>query len=188
MSATDENQTTQFMSVLEEVRQQLLEAQIHFDIWQELLPTERVIEVINRYRGFILPTRKAHLDSFFIKVSNVIDNDPRAPSFYKLFKMLDNNQSLAPSIDIKTLRRQLKQHKEVLRAIKDYRNSKSAHADTQEKTERKPVLFGKSKRMLKELQDIFNNISGAHSQNIWSFSPIPQNNTSILLDKLKGIR
>ena len=53
--------------------------------------------------------------------------------------MLDNNKSLAPSIDIKTLRRQLKQHKEVLRAIKDYRNSKSAHADTQEKTERKPI-------------------------------------------------
>jgi hypothetical protein len=99
--------------------------------------------------------------------------------------MLDNNPALASRVDVQSLRKRLRQHKEVLKRIKKYRNKRAAHWDTQEQAQRKPVLFGDSKRMLEELQDIFNEISGAHSGNIWSFKYSQQGDTSSLLGVLK---
>jgi hypothetical protein len=181
----DEEQVVKFRSLLEELRQQLLDASVHLDIWVQLFPTAQVVDVINQYKGFFQPTRQAHLDRFFIKVSTVVSNDPRAPSFYKIFKMLDNNPALASKVDVRLLRKRLKKHKEVLKGIKEYRDKRSAHGDTQEHAQRKPVLFGDSKRMLKELQDIFNQISAAHSGHVWAFQYSQQSDTNGLLDALK---
>jgi hypothetical protein len=185
MNTQDEEQAAEFKSLLEELRQQLLAACVHFDIWVQLFPTAQVVDAINQYRGFFQPTRQAHLDQLFVKVSNVVSNDPRSPSFYRIFKMLDNNTALASGVNVQSLRKRLKQHKEVLKRIKEYRNKRGAHWDTQERAQRKPVLFGDSKRMLKELQDIFNEISGAHSGNVWSFEYSQQSNTTSLLNVLK---
>ena len=175
----------EFNSLLEELRKQLLEACIHFDIWEQLWPTEEAVGVINQYKGFFQPTREAHLDRFFIKVLNVVSNDARSPSFHRIFKMLDNNPALASGVDVRSLRKRLKQHKDVLRRIKDYRDTRAAHWDTQLVAEPKPVLFGDSKRMLEELQNIFNKISGAHSGNVWSFKYSQQSNATGLLNALK---
>lgn len=185
MTTKDEEQAAEFRSLLEELRQQLLAASVHFDIWEQLFPTAEVVDVINQYIGFFQPTREAHHDRFFIKVSNIVSNDPRAPSFHRIFKMLDNNPALASAVDVQSLRQRLKQHKEVLKGIKKYRDTRGAHWDTQEQAQRKPVLFGDSKRMLKDLQDMFNAISGAHSGNVWSFKYSQQSNTTGLLNALR---
>jgi len=185
MNAKDKEQVAEFRSLLEELRQQLLAVSVHFDTWVQLFPTAQVVDVINQYIGFFQPTREAHLDRFIIKVSNVISNDARSPSFHRIFKMLDNNPALASGVDVQSLRKRLEQHKKVLRRIKRYRNKRAAHWDTKEQAQRKPVLFGDSKRMLEELQDIFNEISGAHSGNLWSFKYSQQADTSSLLDVLK---
>lgn len=185
VNTIDEQQLAEFKSLLEELRQQLLDASIHFDIWVQLFPTAQVVDVINQYRGFFIPTSKAHLDRFFINVSNVVSNDPRAPSFYRIFKMLDNNPALASGVDVQSLRKRLKQHKEILKRINEYRNKRGAHWDTQERAQRKPVLFGDSRRMLEELQNVFNKVCAAHSGNEWLFRTAQHGNTTSLLETLR---
>lgn len=122
MDIINEEQVAEFRPLLEELRQQLLAACVHFDIWVQLFPTAQVVDVVNQYRGFFQPTREAHLDRFFIKIFNVVSSDPRSPSFYRIFKMLDNNPALASGVDVRSLRKSLKQHKEVLKGIKEYRD------------------------------------------------------------------
>ena len=60
----DKNTLDEFKSLLNAVRLQLLDAQMHFDIWEELWPTQEKVDIINAYKGFFLPTRDAHLDRF----------------------------------------------------------------------------------------------------------------------------
>ena len=184
-----EVQTEEFTSLLEELRKQLLEASIYFDIWEQTWPTPQVVDVINRYKGFFQPTRRAFLDQFSIKICNVTGNDRRLPSFYKVFKMLDINPSLAPHVNTRLLRKRLKQHSIILAAIDSYRDTKAAHWDTtnNQVAERKPVLFGNSKRMLKDLQNIFNEICGAATDRTWSFKPLEHKDTKSLLSHLNEL-
>ena len=189
MPEQDEQQIAEFKSLLEELRKQLLDASMYFDIWEQIWPTAQVVDVINRYKGFFQPVRKALFDQFSIKICNVTGNDRRLPSFYKVFKMLDSNPSLAPGVDIQSLRKRLKQHRAVLTAIDSYRNTKAAHWDvTTQAAGRKPVLFGNSKRMLKELQDIFNEICGAATNGVWSFKTAQHGDADSLLNHLGELR
>ena len=188
MNIDDEVQTKGFRSLLEELRKQLLDAAIYFEAWEQIWPTAQVVDVINRYKGFFQPTRKALFDQFSIKICNVISNDRRSPSFHKVFKMLDTYPNLAPNIDVQSLRRRLKQHRAVLTAIDDYRNTKAAHWDVQLTVKKKPVLYGDTRKMLEELEDMFNEISGAATNNFWSFKPIPHGDTVALLNHLNETR
>jgi hypothetical protein len=184
----DETKDKDFGYLLEELRKQLLDASIHFEIWEGLWPTTKVVDVINRYKGFFLPTRNAHIDRFYIKVCNVVSSKPSQPSFYRIFSMLNENAKLAPGLDVRSLKKRLKSHKRTLIAIEQYRNTKAAHWDVELQAERKPVLFGECKRMLKELQNIFNEISGAVTKNVWSFRPIQHGDTNALLNHLNELR
>jgi hypothetical protein len=176
--------TAELKSLLKELAKQLLDASIYLDIWEQLWPTEQVVGVINRYKGFFGPARQAILDQFFIKMCNIISNDRRSPSFYNVFKILGTNPNLAPNIDVQSLRRRLKQHKATIRAIDNYRNTRAAHWDIDVAAEQKPVLYGKSKDMLKEMQDVFNEISRASTNNVWSFKIIQHADTTALLNHL----
>jgi len=188
MDKQNEQETAELKSLLEELRRQLLEASMHFDIWVGLYPTAQVVDVINRYKGFFLPTTKAHFDQFCVRISNIVSSDYRAPSLYKVFKILDANPSLAQNVDIRSLRKRLKQHRKVLEGIKFYRNTKGAHWDTGQVIKRKPVFYGESKRLLKELQEMFNEISGASTNNVWSFKVSQHGDTTALLNHLNELR
>jgi hypothetical protein len=184
VDAIDHEQKAEFENLLEELRKQLLDACVHFDIWEQLWPTEEAVDVINQYKGFFIPTRNAHLDRFFIKVCNILSNDSKSPSFYRILSMIGKNPSLALGIDARAVKNRLNKHKNVLEGIKQYRDTKAAHWDTNISDPRKPVLFGESKKLLKDLQDIFNEISSANSRNVWSFSYSQQGDTYGLLNTL----
>ena len=185
MGAVDKEQVADFRSLLEELRKQLLEACVHFDIWEQLWPTEEVVSVINQYRGFFIPARIAHLNQFFIKVCNVLSNDPKSPSLYRVLSMIGRNPELAPNIDARKVKSRLRKHKDVLEGIKQYRDTKSAHWDMSISDAEKPVLFGESREMLKELQKIFNEIYRSHTGNRrWSFKPLEHDDASRLLRAL----
>jgi hypothetical protein len=188
MDKQNAQQIEEFKSILEELRKQLLDASIHFEIWEELWPTLQVVDIINLYKGFFLPTRNAHLDRFFIKVSNIVSNESKSPSFYRIFKMLDNNQYLAPGVDARSLRKRLRQYKGVLEGINNYRNTRGAHWDTDIQTQRKPILFGDCRRMLEELQNIFNEICIAATKEEWFFKVIQHGDTTALLNHLNELR
>ena len=185
MNVANEKQVTKFRALLEELRKQLLDACTHFDIYVQLWPTKEVVDVVNRYRGFFQPTFMAHFDRFSMKICNVVSNKSSQPSFYRIFNMLDSNTALAPGIDIQSLRERLENHRKVINAIKVHRDKKAAHFDMKISIQRKPILFGECKRMLEELQAIFNEISRAHSGQVWSFKYSQQSNTSSFLNALK---
>ncbi len=187
-NASEQQQLEGFESLLEEVRRQLTYAQIHFSIWEQLWPTEENVDIINAYRGFFLPTRDANLDLFFITISNVVSNDPRAPSLYRLLSMIDNYPGLAPNIiDIQLLRNRLKAQKNLLKRIKGFRNKRAAHWGTEVSEQIGPVRFGESREVLKELQNIFNEISYAHGNQTWIFKPTEHRDASRVIDNLRRI-
>jgi len=178
----------EFEYVFEILRQQLLDASSHFHIFEQLWPTEKVVDVINRYKGFFQPTRAAHLESLIIKVSNIVSNKADDPSFYRILKMVGINSRLAPDINVREVKQRIKKHKKTLEAIKNFRNTRVAHWDTSIEKLEKPVLLGDTKRMLKELADIFNEISTSHSKSEWVFRYSEQGDVIALIDGLKRLR
>jgi len=117
----------EFECVLEILRRQLLDASSYFYIFEQLWPTERVVDVINRHKGFFQPTRAAHLASLMIKVRDIVSNKDTAPSFYRILKMVEINPDLARDINVREVRRRIKKHRKTLEAIKDYCNKRVAH-------------------------------------------------------------
>jgi hypothetical protein len=182
------NEQGGFENVFEILRKQLLAASVHLYIWEQLWPTEKVVEVINQYKGFFQPTRDAHLDRLIMRVSDILSNKANAPSFYRVLNMIGIDSNLAPDINVHETKKRLRKHKEVLEAIKDYRDKRVAHWDTSVEKLAKPVLLGLTKKMLKELEDIYNRISASHSSETWVFRYVEERNTSSLLEALKKKR
>ena len=182
------NEKEEFEYIFEILRKQLLDASSHFYIFEQLWPTEKVVGVINRYKGFFQPTRAAHLDSLIIKVSDIVSNKATAPSFYRILKMIGRNSNLAPDINVREVKKRIRKHKKTLEAVKDYRNKRVAHWITNVENEEvdKPLLLN-TKRMLKELGKIFNEISGSHSNNVWAFRYSQQGDVIAVIDGLKRL-
>jgi hypothetical protein len=112
----------EFENTFEIFRQQLLNASVNFYIWEQLFPTEKVVDIINQYIGFFQPTREAHLDGLIIKVSEILSNGRNAASLYRILNMIGRNPNLAPSINVREIKKRLRNHRKVVEAIKDYRN------------------------------------------------------------------
>jgi len=187
----------EFENVFEILRKQLLNASVNFYIWEQLFPTEKVIDIINRYIGFFQPTREAHLDGLIIKVSEILSSGRNAASLYRILNMIGRNPNLAPSINVREIKKRLRNHKKVVEAIRDYRNKRVAHWDITSVKERvvpeyasikrfrKPIFFGETKEMLTELQAIWNKISASHLREIHAFRYGQQRDTVSLLEALR---
>ena len=120
----------EFEKVFAILEKLLLDAGVNIYIWEQLKPTEKVVATLNQYKGFFVHTRAAHVDGFILKVSDVLSNSATAPSFYRILNMLGINSSLAPDINGGEIKKRLRKHKEVLEAIKEWRNKRVAHWDT----------------------------------------------------------
>jgi hypothetical protein len=176
----------EFEYVLEILRKQLLSVSTCIYIYEQLFPTEKGVDIINRYKGFFQPTRAAHIDSLIIRVSTILSKQSTAPSFYCILNMIGRNPYLAPNINVHEIKKRLRKHIKSLKAIEDFRNKRVAHWDTSVEDEEvdKPLLLD-TKRMLEELEAIFNEISASHSNNEWSFKYGQQGDTISLLEALK---
>jgi len=93
---------------------------------------------------------------------------------------------LAPSLDVKLLKRKIKNKRDILRRIVDFRNKRAAHWDMTLNGPLNRIKYGESKKLLEDLEDIFNEISGAHTQGIWSFKPLQHGDTSRMIDILNS--
>jgi hypothetical protein len=190
----DESETFEYVFGI--LRNQLLNASVNFYIWEQLFPTEKVIDIINRYIGFFQPTREAHLDGLIIKVTEILSGRANAASFYHILDMIARNPKLAPGIDVDQMRGRLANHRKVVEAIKHYRNKRVAHWDISEANRQapeyagikrlgKPVLFGETREMLADLQAIYNKISASHCQTIHAFRYGQQADTPTLIETLR---
>lgn len=176
-----------FEKRLEVLRVELLQAHTHFHIWEQLWPTEEVVRVINQYKGFFVPARDAHLNTFVVKATNVVKPSEDA-SFEHLFIILDNAPYLAPELDVNSLRARLKKLEPILLSIEDARHA-FAHTKIRVSKPKSSYTYGQAKKVLEELQTIFNEIhrsfTGGH---VWSFRMIPHDDTYYVLDHLKRKR
>lgn len=152
---------TAFKKLIEEARQQLLAAQAHLDIWEALHPTEQVVDVLNLYKGFFIPTRDAHRDRFFIKTHNVTDTDKRAPSFHRILRMIRGYPDLAPDVDLRDPSARLRKQRDVLSRIGTFRDKRVAHWDSDPPAS--SILLGECRKLLEELEDMFNVIHVSYS-------------------------
>lgn len=184
-----ESEKEEFEYVLDVLRQQLVDASSYFYIFEQLWPTEKVVDVIRRHKGFFQPTRAAHLASVTIKVREIVSNKADAPSFYRILKMVERNPSFAQDVNVREIKRRIKKHRKTLEAIKDYCNKRVAHwvTSVEDDDVKKPLLLD-TKRMLKEFGDIFNEISRSHSQREWSFKYMQHKDVITLIDGLKRLR
>jgi ABC-type phosphate transport system auxiliary subunit len=182
------NEQEEFENIFTILQRQLLAASVHFYIWEQLWPTEKVVGTINQYKGFFRPTIDAHHDRFINKVSDVMSNNRNAPSFYRILNMIGRNSNLAADISVREVKKRLKKHKKVLRAIKNLRNKRVDHWDTSIEALRKPVLYGDAKKMLEDLKNISNEISASHSRSIHAFRYLEEGDTNNLLQTLKRKR
>ena len=176
--------TDDFESLIEEVRKQLLAAQTHFDIWEALyFRSEDVAAVLDMYKGFFVPTIDAHVTVFFIKALNVVDSDKRAPSFHRVFRMIERDSTLAPGLSLEALLHRLEKQQDTLDRLKSVRNKRAAHWDT--KSEPDTVLVEESRTLLQELQSIFNDIHNAHAGSMWRFKLLDDHHTGDVVLALK---
>ena len=182
------NEQEEFENIFAILQRQLLAASVQFYIWEQLRPTGKVVSTINQYKGFFRPTRDAHNDRFINKVSDVMSNNPNAPSFYRILNMIGRNSKLAADISVREVKKRLRKHKKVLEAIKDLRNKRVDHWDTSIEGLSKHVLYGDAKKMLEDLKKISNEISASHSRSIHAFRYVEQGDTTSLLEALKRKR
>ena len=145
-----------FDRLMEEIGSQLVQAQSSFDIWQALWPTENVVDTVNAYRGFFIPTRDAHRDRFFTKAVTVAKPGRSAPSLHRLLEMIRKDGSLAPGVEAASLTARLRVLKPRVDKAESLRNRRAAHWDTEQQPDK--VTLGEFRAFLTELQDVYNEV------------------------------
>ena len=169
-----------------QVRQHLLDAQTHLDIWERLSDrTEADVRAMNPLREFFKPTIGAHLMGFYIKASIVVDTDPRVASLNSVIKMIEEHAELAPGLSIIDVRRRLKKVRRSARKLSNFRDQRVAHWDAT--TQPAPAVLGPTRSLLSDLQGLYNEISSAHSGDFWSFRYQEHTHVEDLIAVLKDV-
>ena len=74
---------------IESIYDTILEAKYNFHIWLEIFPVEAIVHILNRYRGFFIPTMMAHRKMVFLNLYKVLDTRKDSYHFHCLFNLLD---------------------------------------------------------------------------------------------------
>ena len=174
-------------SILEATRLQLLAAQISFDTWLELIPTEDndKLDILNAYKGFFIPARSAFLDRCFIKLAIVTDrNHKKAPSLYRAVQQLGKVPGLVTKDDVQDLTSHLDEQRNVEKKVRRFRDKKAAHWEMGANPE--PVYIGEVRGLLERLEDIFNDVYGSlFPSETYSFQLVEHGHTDYII---KGLR
>ena len=108
-------------TLLEVTRLQLLSAQISFDTWLELVPTEdnNKLDILNTYKGFFVPASSAFLDRCFIKIAIVTDRKyKKAPSLHRVVQQLKLVPGLVTEGGIQDLTKRLEEQRSVEKRVR----------------------------------------------------------------------
>ena len=134
---------SKFRNNLLDLRKTILDGISYFIVWQALnIEYEDSIQNLRspkdfwwRYRGFFAPARNALLWSTLMQLSKAFDKHPGTASFDNLLTRARNNiKELTPYATQDSLEDiQVKIHKnfELLKRLREYRNKKLAHLDSE---------------------------------------------------------
>ena len=135
------------------LRDQLVAAQVCLEVWEHLSNrSAELASALDRYRGFFVPTILPHQTLFFIKMAIATDHkDRRQPSLYEVLRLIEGEPSLAPGLDVGSLRTRVDRFADVIRRVRRARDRRFAHVDTRKNPPR--VKLGEYRRLLEELSN-----------------------------------
>jgi len=178
----------EFDRLLDAHRQQLLDATYNFYLWKSLENRdEGRARVLNAYRGFFKPAIDALRTQFVINLVNLIGTDPRLPNVYRLLNIAEADSNLAPNLDVGKVRSRLKGLKKTRDKLKNYRDKRVAHWDTEVEPDAIPTI-GEVEGLLAELEPIFHEINLARNPGRhWSMSYSEKAHVETLLTTLQDL-
>lgn len=154
---------------IESIYDTILEAKYNFHIWLEIFPIEAIVHILNRYRGFFIPTIMAHRKMLFVNLYKVLDYRKDSYHFKYLFNLLDElNDAM---IDVEECRKQIfDNHATTIKHLKRFRHKLVSHIDKELVSSKKRglkdqidpeirVTIGKAKALLETLEGVINDIS-----------------------------
>lgn len=155
---------------IESIYDTILEAKYNFHIWLETFPVEAIVHILNRYRGFFIPTIISHKNLLYVNLYKVLDTRKDSYHFNCLFDLLEKGHLIKSNI-IEEYREQIFEgHATTIKHVKKYRNKLVAHIDKGFvalmkrglETKRDPeikVTIGEAKALLETLEGVINDIS-----------------------------
>ena len=114
------------------LREQISTAEISLDIWVRLNDRdEELAGALDRFRGFFVPTLLAIQTLFFIKLGIATEaKDRRQPSIIEILRLIEEEPTLAPGLNIAGLRARLSEINDHIRRVHRARDRRFAHFDT----------------------------------------------------------
>jgi len=181
------SEQAKFENLLDSIRLQLLEAQLGFDVWSILTPTEEndTLRVLNAYIGFFYPTIDALRDRFLIKIANVMDAKRwRAPSFFRVISMIKQDQTLVPGLNLDTLKERIDNQKKVTGKVLQLRHKMAAHWELEANIP--SVSVEEIRSLLEDLEKTYNDIHRSlHPSETQSFRVLEVSDARHLVNSLK---
>jgi len=177
-----------FDRLLDAHRQELLHAKHNFYPWKTLEGRdEEQARVLNAYRGFFRPAIDALRTQFVLNLMNLIGTDSRLPNVYRLLRLAETDSKLASSLNIGKIRSRLKGLKQTRDKLKNYRDRRIAHWETEVEPNAIPTV-GEVESFLAELEPIFHEMNLARNPgHHWSMNYSEQGHLETLLTTLQEL-
>jgi len=182
----------EFSRQRDELQKEIFNALLAYRVYFEVWPTEKAVDVINRYKNFFQPVRYALHYTWIMGLAKIFDKDTRTISLINLLDVVSNNElELVPNCShggILELKDLVKQHDDTLDKIKNLRDQYFAHHDKNPKS-KLGITKGEIDKLAETIRKVFNRLSAAHDKNIfsWSFQEDSSSRTTTeILEVLKA--
>lgn len=175
------------------IADQLIAAYTHYHIWEQLWPTEESVKVLNWFKVFFHYTIGSHSQLFLLSIAKITEHRNDSVNLWRMLDEVERNPSLVPQLsipEIRELRERLEAHNDLLGRIRTHRDKRIAHVDSRHSWpdsriwQDNVVTIGEAKKLLQDLEGIFNRLSVAHDGHRWSLKHTRLQDTSMMLKAL----
>ncbi len=142
--------------------------EIYFKIW----PTNEIVDVFNRHRGFFVPVRNSLYETMMMGLAKVFDRNSRTMSLRRLLEAAKGQMDLVPRLtqkDIEDMEAQLSQHEAATEFLKCIRDQRLAHLDARQQP-LPPLQKGQLDSLVATVAEVFNRLSVGHDGSHWDWS------------------
>ena len=179
-----------FEELREGIFQELLKANQHFKIFWELRTAPKEIaDIRNKYRAYFIYAMKAQSDCFCICICNIANYNRQTSNIPRLLNYISSSKTLHElySIDeINDMRKKLNSHKDLISKMIVARNQYIAHNQLHKRHLNINLNYKheEGKKLLEDLNSMFNSLSSKYDANVFSFDVSPKLNVEQLLSDL----
>lgn len=183
-----------FEKLREGIFQELLKANSHFNVfWQLYAAPEHVARIRNVYLTFFVYALAAHQDRFCISISNLTKWNHQTSNFPRMLNYIKSSKNISKRIlfgEIDNMIAILDSHEDLIGRIQVARDQYIAHNQTRKKHLGIHTTYKheEGEKLLKDLKNILNTVSGKYDGNIYSLDVSPGLNITDMLKDLTEYR